>query len=116
MGDDNQEDIDIYPTLRELSDITTELKNLNMKIKELREQKQDKEKTVIEYLKTVDQAGIKFRDIIIFNEEKTKRKVKKGKKKDEDIKKVLKDAGIDDVDNLYQKIVDESKGEETVVD
>ena|SRR5579872_3242942 len=109
-------DIDIYPVLKELSDIITELKSTNEKAKTLREQKQEKEQIVIEYLKSMDQAGIKFRDIIIFNEERSKRKIKKMKQKHEDIKKVLRDAGVTDVEGVYQKILEQSKGEEMIVD
>lgn len=110
------ENIDIAPVLKELYEITTELKQIRSELKSLNEQKKDKEQKIIEYLKQVDQPGIKYKNIIIFNEEKPKRKAKKKLQKQMDIKRILKDAGIVDVDAVYNQIMEESRGQEEYVD
>lgn len=108
--------MEIAPILKELYEITEELKQLKTEVKSLNDQKKEKEQKIIEYLKHVDQPGIKYKNIIIFNEEKPKHRTKKKKDKQNDIKRVLRDAGIEDVDTVYNQILEESKGKEEFVD
>ena len=77
---------------------------------------EEKEQQIISYLKEVDRYAIKYKNLLIYAEEKPKKKTKKKVQKREDIKKVLKDAGIADVDNVYEQILEQSKGEEIVID
>lgn len=116
MSESENLDIDIGAILKELYEITTELKQLKIECKSLNEQKKDREQKVIEYLKHADQPGIKYKNIIIFSEEKSKRKVKKRVEKQQDIKRVLKDAGVVDIDSVYNQIMEECRGKEEIVD
>ena len=113
---DDKSGFDIHATLKELHEITAELKQMTKDIKVLREQKKEKEQQIISYLKEVDRYAIKYKNLLIYAEEKPKKKTKKKVQKREDIKKVLKEAGIADVDNVYAQILEQSKGEDIIVD
>jgi len=110
------EEFDIQGSLKELVEITKELKLTSDKAKELRVQKKELEQQINEYLKFRDQPGIKYGSLIIFAEEKQKRVTKKKKVKEADTVKLLESAGVKNPKEFYQTMIESFKGEKTTVD
>ena len=102
--------------LKELKNVTTEIKRLNAEIKLLRIDKKKIEDRIMDYLHQEEQPGVKFGDIIVLSNERTTRKRLKKKEKEENAINVLEGMGVSNPKEALQNILDSMKGEETVVE
>jgi hypothetical protein len=106
---------EIRSNMKELKDINTEIKRLNIILKGYRDRKKELEETIIEYLDRTGQPGIKYEDLIVLAGEKKARDRKKKEEKEFDVLTLLEERGIRDSRNLYNDILEAMKGEEKVV-
>lgn len=106
---------EIRSNMKELKDINTEIKRLNIILKGYRDRKKELEETIIEYLDRTGQPGIKYEDLIVLAGEKKARDRKKKEEKELDVLTLLEERGIRDSRNLYNDILEAMKGEEKVV-
>jgi hypothetical protein len=106
---------EIRSNMKELKDINTEIKRLNINLKGYRDRKKELEETIIEYLDRTGQPGIKYEDLIVLAGEKKARDRKKKEEKEFDVLTLLEERGIRDSRNLYNDILEAMKGEEKVI-
>jgi hypothetical protein len=109
-------EVDITVLLKELVELTKELKMTTNKAKQLRAEKKEYEQTINEYLKESGQPGIKYGNLIIFAEEKPKRITKKKKEKEKDTIKLLESAGVKNPEEFYKTMIESFKGEKKMID
>jgi len=102
---------EIKGTLRELRDITDELKKLNKTAKEIRERKKELEAAVIEYLTEKGDVGIKYENFVFMNDQKETRKPKKKKEKEADAIAILRKFRVNNAAEAYAEMMDAMKGE-----
>jgi hypothetical protein len=102
--------------LRELKNITSEIKRLNAESKVLRLKKKEIEDRISEYLREENQPGVKYGDIVVLSKESVRRKRLKKKEKEEKAVAVLEDMGVLDARNALTNILDSMKGEEYVLE
>jgi len=100
--------------LRELKNITSEIKRLNAEGKVLRLKKKEIEDRISEYLREENQPGVKYGDIVVLSKESVRRKRLKKKEKEEKAVAVLEDMGVLDARIALTNILDSMKGEEYV--
>jgi ABC-type uncharacterized transport system fused permease/ATPase subunit len=98
--------------ISELKSLYTELKRLNKAAHLIRQRIKDVEKNVIEYLKEKEQPGVKYQDMAIIIENKTKRVNKSKKDIEEDSLKILEENGINNAKEVLDEIIRARKGEE----
>lgn len=106
---------EIISDVVEIKQIVTELKNLSMQQKQLREQKTKLESKIMDYLKQTDLPGIKYQGITILAEEKKRNKRKKKKEKDTDCLTTLQGMGINNAQEVYDAVLKSMKGEEEII-
>lgn len=106
----------VVDDLKELKNVSSEIKRLNMEIKLLRLRKKEIEDNIMEYLHTVDQPGVKYGDLVVLSKERTTRKRLKKKEKEENATGILEGMGVANPKEALQTILDSMKGEETVVE
>lgn len=106
---------EIRSNMKELKDINTEIKRLNILLKGHRDRKKELEENIIEYLDRTGQPGIKYEDLIVLAGEKKARDRKKKEEKELDVLTLLEERGIRDSRTLYNDIIEAMKGEEKVV-
>jgi len=109
-------EVDITVLLKELVELTKELKMTTNKAKQLRAEKKEYEQTINEYLKESGQPGIKYGNLIIFAEEKPKRITKKKKEKEKDTIKLLESAVVKNPEEFYKTMIESFKGEKKMID
>jgi len=106
----------IVGDLKELKNLTSEIKRLNAESKLLRIKKKEIEERINEYLHTVDQPGVKYGDIVVLTKERTTRKRLKKKEKEEKGIAVLEEMGVVNAKEALNTILESMKGEEQVVE
>lgn len=100
--------------LRELKNISNEIKRMNLEMKVLRLKKKEIEERIIDYLHEAEQPGVKYGDIIVLSKERTVRKRLKKKEKEEKAIGVLEELGVTNPKDALHTILDSMKGEEMV--
>ena len=91
--------------INELKSLNIELKRLNKAAHLIRQRMKEVEKNVIEYLKEKEQPGVKYQDMAIVIENKTKRINKSKKDIEEDSLKVLEEYGISNPKEVLDEIL-----------
>lgn len=102
--------------ITELTDLTTELKRLNTQSSQLRKQIKLVQKNILEYLSEKQQPGVKYRDMAVIVQNKTKFERKKKKEIEEDTIRLLNEYGIADANGFLSRIKDVRKGPEVQED
>lgn len=104
---------------QEIASFITELKNINIEIKNRKEQlfkfkkrKEEIEKTIQDFLVEKDQPGVKYNGTAVVLEEKIRRIRKSKEEKNNDCINVLKHYNISNADKIYNEIISASKGVE----
>lgn len=100
--------------LRELKNITSEIKRLNAEGKVLRLKKKEIEDRISDYLREENQPGVKYGDIVVLSKESVRRKRLKKKEKEEKAVAVLEEMGILDAKQALTTILDSMKGDEYI--
>ena len=102
----------IQGEVNELNLITQELKDLNARARALRQRKKVIEATILAYLESKDQPGIKYHGQAIVIQEKEKRANKKPKERDEDAIAVLRGKGFTfaDAETILKDMMEARKG------
>lgn len=98
--------------INELKSLNIELKRLNKAAYLIRQRIKEVEKNVMEYLKEKEQPGVKYQDMAIVIENKTKRVNKSKKDIEEDSLRVLEEYGISNPKEVLNDILNARKGEE----
>lgn len=106
----------VVSDLKELKNVSSEIKRLNAESKVLRLKKKDIEERIMEYLHEVDQPGVKYGDLIVLSKERTTRKRLKKKEKEENAIGILEGMGVINAKEALTSILDSMKGEETTVE
>lgn len=102
----------IQSYVNELKNLNIELKRVNKTAFDIRKKIKEAEKNIIEYLREKEQPGVKYQDMAIIIENKTKRTTKKKKDIEEDSIRVLEEHGIRNAKSVLDKILEARKGEE----
>ena len=102
----------IKPEINELNEINIEIKRLSGQLSVLRLRKKVVEKSVVTYLESKEQPGVKFNNTAIVVETKTKRLTKKKNERDIDALRILSEYGINDPKKVLNDILETRKGTE----
>jgi len=100
--------------LKELKNITSEIKRLAAETKILRLKKKEIEERIMDYLQENDQPGVKYGELVVLSKESTKHKRLKKKEKEERAISVLEGMGIIDSKAAFDAILESMVGEEYV--
>lgn len=106
---------EVAEKMNELKNLVAEMKRLNTTLREMRDRKKEIEADILTYIEENELPGFKFNEIVVLKTESTVRTRKKKKEKDEEIIKVLEEAGIADAKNVCEKLKNAGKGEEQQV-
>ena len=98
--------------INELKNLNIELKRLNKASHVVRQRAKQVESDIINYLREKEQPGVKYQDMAIVVENKTKRINKSKKDIEEDSLRVLEDYGISNAKEVLDEILRARKGEE----
>lgn len=101
----------IKRNVQELQNIKNELKHLRQRTKQLNIRKRTLESQIIEYLKDKDAPGFTFENGACQVESREIHKRKGEKEKIKDMEQILIDSGIDEPENIVNKILMAMKGE-----
>ncbi len=104
----------IAENMKELKNITDEIKRITYQVKELRERKNELESSILTYMIDNDQPGFKYRDMIVKRGETKTRARRKRREKEEEIMKVLSESGISDTKKTLEEILKAMSGEQSV--
>jgi len=102
--------------LKELKNISSEIKRLNAEKKILTIKKKDIEESIMGYLHEADQPGVKYGDLIVMVKESTKRKKLKKKEQEANAINIISELGVENSKEVLQRILDSMKGEEVISD
>lgn len=102
----------ITNTVSELNKINKEIQRYRLEIKKLNERKTVLDNEIKEFLKTKDQPGLKYQGVAVILEDGVKHKYKKKDEKKRDCCDVLREYGIENPEDAFNKIVESLKGEE----
>ena len=105
----------VVSDLKELKNVVSEIKRLNIECKLLRLKKKELEDSIMEYLQVNDQPGVKYGELVVLSRERTTRKKLNKKEKETNAIEVLEGLGVIDARTAFSNILDSMKGEETVV-
>lgn len=100
----------IANSLAEMESINKEIKNLTEALKPLRKRKSELEEVILKYMNDKDQAGLKYKDMILLQEKGVAHMKKKKDEKIQSLKGVLEKAGMHPSQDLMDKIVGSLKG------
>ena len=93
----------------ELDQIQDEIKRNNKRNALLRGRARELERNISDYLAAKGQHGLKYRGRAILVQSKEKRGTKSRKEKESSVISLLQEAGIDDAQELYTKLLDVQK-------
>lgn len=94
----------------ELQNLDTELKRLRKRMRILRDQKEQCEKRILEYLDVNDQPGVKMNGTIIMAQERRKRKYQKKSDKLTRGQYILQKHGIHNSKEALEEIMEAMRG------
>ncbi len=94
----------------EIERINAEISRNTKRNKELRIRAKELEQNISEYLKSKEQAGLKYNGTAIIIESKPKRIAKKKKDKERDVVELLKSLGVSNTIDAYNKLLEVQKG------
>ncbi len=100
----------ITTVITELNSLNAELKRLRIQTRTLNNRKKELEKQIIEFMEIKEQPGLKYQGMAIVPEEKESFKAKGKKQKEEDIKHLLEEFGVDNVGHAYKELLETMKG------
>lgn len=106
----------VVSDMKELKNLSTEIKRLNAETKVLRLKKKDIEERIMDYLHEENQPGVKYGDLVVLSKERITRKRLKKKEKEDNAILTLENMGIVNAKDAFQSILESMKGEETVVE
>lgn len=102
----------IQNNVKELKDINTEIKRLQIETKKLKKRAQDIEKNILSYLNEKEQPGLKYQNTAIIIENKAKRVSKSKKDSDSNAIRILEENGVHNAGEIMRKIAESRKGEQ----
>jgi hypothetical protein len=105
-------DSQIVSDLKQLKNVSSEIKRMGVVLKDLRSRKVALEEKILTYLNKTRRDGAKTQDIVVMAKERTKRPAKPKEEKEQDITEILRNAGVRDTSLTYQAILEAMKGEE----
>lgn len=108
-------EVQVACDMNKLKNINVELKRLGNQMRILKNEKKELEENIIEYLKKVDQEGVRYKNTLAVSKEK-KHRVKKGKnERENDILNILESAGISNTEKVLSEIKGALQGKEKYV-
>jgi len=105
----------IAARVREIKDLTTEIKSRSAELRNLRKMRKDAEDVVIKFLLDKDQPGIKCDNFVVLSEQKEKRVRKKKSEKMKDGVAVLSKHGVEDPNTVLTELLESMKGNKSTV-
>jgi len=100
----------IQSDMRELKELTTEIKRMKMTLKLLNLKKHEIEDRIKDYLDKNEQPGIKYQSLVVLATEKKVRKRKTVEERANEVAQILEEKGIHDVDDTVLEIMETLKG------
>ncbi len=101
----------IKSKLKELENLSNEIKRLNDSKKKLITRKKEIETFILEYLEKNQQEALKYKGTLIRTKEKTLRPRKKEVDKKNDCEKILQKYGISNGNRILEELKDAMKGD-----
>lgn len=105
----------VYGDLQEVVELEDEIKRLNKQLKELRIQKREAEARIYEFLHEKDEAGFKYKDIVVTISEKKGRQRRNLEVKKEEILKVIESSRDPTSSQVLEDIIEAMKGDPVTV-
>lgn len=102
---------EIASIITELKDLTNEIKNRSLEMKKLRKRRDELEEKMCKFLDEKGQPGIRHKGIAVIAQDKDKRLPKKKKDKKEDGVSILRQSGVNNAENVYDKLLESMKGD-----
>jgi hypothetical protein len=106
----------VMSDMKELKNITIELKRLGMETKIIRYKKKEIEDRIMDFLHTENQVGVKLGDLVVMSKEKNGRRRLKKEEKENNAIGVLESMGIINSKQALYSILDSMKGESTITE
>ena len=100
----------------EIERINAEISRNCKRNRDLRLRAKELENNIADYLKSKEQAGLKYNGTAIIIESKAKRVAKKKKDKERDVIELLSSLGVSDTTEAYKKLIDVQRGEEVDIE
>ena len=102
----------ITNTVVELNKINKEIQRHRIEIKKLNDRKILLDNEIKDFLKSKDQPGLKYQGIAVMLEDGVKHKYKKKDDKKKDCCDLLRECGIHNTEDVFNKLLTALKGEE----
>jgi len=96
--------------INELTSLQKEIKHNNARNRELKTRVKNIEAHITDYLQIKDQTGLKYNGQAILLESKPKYTIKPPKEKKDDVKTFLTNLGVNDIDVVYEQLLDAQRG------
>ena len=94
----------IQGDLKTLASLNTEIKTLAVRLKTLRTQKTSVELSIANYLKSINSDDVEYQDNVIALKDCSQSQVKPVEKKRQDVKGILVELGVADVETALSRI------------
>ena len=101
---------DIISRVNELQVLNNEIKRVNNHLKDLRTQRNNTESFITSYIHEKKQPGFKYKGLVVTPSEKYVNKRKGMKQQRKDLASLLRDQGVNDVDDVSSKVLKVLKG------
>ena len=105
----------IAETVKEIKNLTAEIKTRSKELRDLRAQKKAAEANVLKWLHENEQPGVKYKTTVMTMEEKSKRTRKKKAEKMKDGMEVLRKYNVQNCEKVLEEIVESMRGNKSVV-
>jgi hypothetical protein len=106
---------EIIGYMRELKNIYSEIKRVNIHLKNIRDRKQLVENRILNYLEEVDEPGIMYEDITVLRHKKVQRQRKPVAMKRDDVIHLLENNGVHHAERIFNEIQETMKGDAETV-
>ncbi len=106
----------IKADVNELESVRSEIKNLNIRRKTLKEREKQVESRIALFLKSKDQIGVKHQGTAVLLEEKETPAPKKNKDRDADAITVLQGYGVQNPEKVLEELMEARKGDRVIVE
>jgi uncharacterized protein YjaZ len=102
---------DIPGLIVELKELTNEIVNRTKDISKLKNRRKQIEETLSKFLKEKNQPGVKYKGVVIVEEESKTRLRKKKSDKEDDCISLLKNNNVNNAEKIYKELIEKMKGE-----
>ncbi len=104
----------VVADIKQLKILSDEIRKLSKRLHEMRQAKKVIETRVVNYFEKTQKTGAKTSEMLVLTKQKFQTTRKKEDEKREDVISLLAGAGIQNVNEMYEKLTDAMKGEQRI--